>query len=136
DTAGGAYDEHAVRTCLGRPGRLGGAMATPRDIENRLPITGALLLASLLVAVDITIANVALPHMQGSFSASQDQTAWVLTSYIVATALMTPLSGWLASRIGYKRIFLISIGGFTLASVMCGASTNLFEIVLFRFIQG
>jgi len=111
-------------------------MASPRDIANRLPITGALLLASLLVAVDITIANVALPHMQGSFSSSQDQTAWVLTSYIVATALMTPLSGWLASRIGYKRIFLISIGGFTLASVMCGASTTLAEIVVFRFIQG
>jgi DHA2 family multidrug resistance protein len=94
------------------------------------------MLGSMLVAIDTTIANVALPHMQGSFSSSQDQTAWVLTSYIVAAAVMTPLSGWLGSRIGFKATFLISIGGFTAASLLCGLSTNLAEIVVFRFLQG
>jgi DHA2 family multidrug resistance protein len=111
-------------------------MATARDVANRLPITVALLMGSLLVAVDTTIANVALPHMQGSFSSSQDQTAWVLTSYIVGAAIMTPLGGWLASRLGYKRVMLISIGGFTLASVACGSSTSLVGIVACRFLQG
>jgi DHA2 family multidrug resistance protein len=94
------------------------------------------MVASMLVAIDTTIANVALPHMQGSFSSSQDQTAWVLTSYIVAAAVMTPLSGWLGTRVGFKRTFLISIAGFAAASLLCGLSTNLTEIVIFRFIQG
>ena len=69
-------------------------MASQKDIANRIPITGALMLATLMNTLDSTIANVALPHMQGSLSASQDQITWVLTSYIVANAIMTPLSGW------------------------------------------
>ncbi|MBV9995494.1 MAG: DHA2 family efflux MFS transporter permease subunit [Caulobacteraceae bacterium] len=111
-------------------------MASARDVANRLPITAALVLGSLLVAMDVTIANVSLPHMQGSFSASQEQTAWVLTSYIVATAVMIPMSGWLAARLGFKRVFLVSVGGFIAASILCGASTSLLEIVAFRFLQG
>jgi DHA2 family multidrug resistance protein len=111
-------------------------MTSAKDIANRIPITVGLLLGSMLVSIDTTIANVALPHMQGSFSTSRDQTSWVLTFYIVGTAIMTPLGGWLASRVGYKLVFLVSIGGFTIASLLCGLSTNLFEIVAFRFAQG
>jgi DHA2 family multidrug resistance protein len=111
-------------------------MASAKDVENRIPLTGALMLATLMNTLDSTIANVALPHIQGSVSAAQDQITWVLTSYIIATAIMLPLSGWLSEKIGRKKMFLISIGGFTLASVLCGVATSLPEIVLYRLIQG
>jgi DHA2 family multidrug resistance protein len=94
------------------------------------------MLATVMNSLDSTIANVALPHMQGSFSASQDQMTWVLTSYIVATAIMTPLSGWLSVRVGRKLMFLVSIAGFTVASMACGVASSLAEIVVFRLIQG
>ena len=111
-------------------------MASQKDIANRLPITGALMLATLMNTLDQTIANVALPHIQGSVSAAQDQIVWVLTSYIIATAIMTPLSGWLSMKIGRKTMFLASIAGFTVASILCGIATSLPEIVIFRLIQG
>jgi len=111
-------------------------MASQRDIENRHPITGALMLATLMNTLDSTIANVALPHIQGSISAAQDQVTWVLTSYIIAAAIMTPLSGWLSLKIGRKRMFLMSIAGFTAASMLCGIATSLPEIVFFRLLQG
>jgi DHA2 family multidrug resistance protein len=94
------------------------------------------MLASIMSALDITIANVALPRIQGSVSATQDQMAWVLTSYIVAAAIMTPLSGWLAGQIGRKKVFLYSVAGFTVASMLCGAAQSLPQIVLARLIQG
>ncbi len=94
------------------------------------------MLATLMNTLDSTIANVALPHMQGSLSASQEQIFWVLTSYIIATAIMTPLSGWLSLKFGRKPMFLISISAFTVASMLCGIATNLPEIVIFRLIQG
>lgn len=108
----------------------------PRDRANRWPITISIMLATVMNSLDTTIANVALPHIQGSVSASSDQITWVLTSYIVAAALVTPLSGWLAARIGRKRLFMISISGFTVASMLCGIATSLPEIVLFRLLQG
>lgn len=111
-------------------------MASAADVANRIPITAALILATLMNTLDGTIANVALPHIQGSVSAAADQITWVLTSYIIATAIMTPLSGWLSLRIGRKRMLLISIAGFTVASMLCGIATNLPEIVLFRLLQG
>src|SRR5947209_19262752 len=111
-------------------------MASAKDIANRRPITGALMLATLMNTLDSTIANVALPHIQGSVSAAQDQITWVLTSYIIATAIMTPLSGWLSQRVGRKQMFLISIAGFTIASMLCGVATSLPEIVVFRLLQG
>ena len=80
---------------------------------NRAAITVCVILATLMQALDTTIANVALPYMQGSVSASQDQIAWVLTSYIVAAAIMTPPTGYLAGRFGLKRLFLFSVAGFT-----------------------
>ncbi len=111
-------------------------MVTQHDAKNRIPITISIMLATVMNSLDTTIANVALPHMQGSVSASPEQITWVLTSYIVAAAIMTPLSGWLADRIGRKRTFLISIAGFTVASMLCGIATSLPEIVIFRLLQG
>ena len=94
------------------------------------------MLATFMQGVDTTITNVALPHMQGSLSASQDQIAWVVTSYIVAAAIMTPLTGWLAGRFGIKYVFLISVVGFTIASALCGAATSLAQLVIYRLLQG
>jgi MFS transporter, DHA2 family, multidrug resistance protein len=104
--------------------------------SNRAAITACVSLATLMQALDSTIANVALPHIQGSVSASQDQIAWVLTSYIAAAAIMTPPTGFLASRFGLKPLFLIAVGGFTIASMLCGIAQSLVEIVLFRILQG
>src|ERR1700752_86741 len=94
------------------------------------------MLATLMQGIDNTIANVALPHIQGSLSAAQDQIAWVLTSYIVSAAIMMPLTGWLARPFGLKNLFLMSVGGFTLASALCGSATSLSELVAFRLLQG
>src|ERR1700739_2347444 len=99
-------------------------------------VTLCVILATLMQALDTTIANVALPYMQGSVSASQDQIDWVLTSYIVAAAIMTPPTGFLAGRFGIKRLFIVSIAGFTMASMLCGMSQSLVQIVLFRVFQG
>jgi DHA2 family multidrug resistance protein len=110
--------------------------ATTANGVNRAAITVCVILATLMQALDTTIANVALPYMQGSVSASQDQIDWVLTSYIVAAAIMTPPTGFLASRFGLKRLFLVSIGGFTIASMLCGMAQSLTQIVLFRVLQG
>ena len=103
---------------------------------NRPMITVSIMLATIMQTLDSTIANVALPHMQGALSASQDQIAWVLTAYIVAAAIATPLTGWLVDRFGQKNVFLASIGGFTLASMLCGMSNSLAEIVAARLLQG
>ncbi len=103
---------------------------------NRPMITLSIMLATILQTLDSTIANVALPHMQGSLSASQDQIAWVLTAYIVAAAIATPLTGWLVDRFGQKSILLASIGGFTLASMLCGMANSLAQIVAARLLQG
>jgi len=113
-----------------------GAAAAPKPEIRRGMITVSIMLATIIQALDGTIANVALPHMQGNLSASQDQITWVLTSFIVASAITMPLTGWLCDRFGQKNIFLVSIGGFTLASVLCGMAGNLTEIVAARFIQG
>ena len=103
---------------------------------NRTAITLCVALATLMQALDTTIANVALPYIQGSVAASQDQIAWVLTSYITAAAIMTPPTGFLAGRFGVKRLFLVSIAGFTVASMLCGLANSLVEIVAFRLLQG
>jgi DHA2 family multidrug resistance protein len=92
--------------------------------------------ATIMQALDTTIANVALPYMQGSLSASQDQINWVLTSYIVAAAIMTAPVGWIANRFGRKRIFIVCSGGFTIASVLCGLAQDIDQMVLFRLLQG
>ena len=103
---------------------------------NRPMITIAIMAATLIQTLDSTIANVALPHMQGSLSASQDEITWVLTSYIVAAAIATPLTGWLSDRLSVKRLLAISITGFTIASAFCGMSDTLAQIVASRLLQG
>jgi MFS transporter, DHA2 family, multidrug resistance protein len=111
-------------------------MATESTGINRPAITVCVILATLMQALDTTIANVALPHIQGSVSASREQIAWVLTSYIVAAAIMTPPTGFLAGRFGQKRLFLVSVVGFTVASMLCGLAQSAVQIVLFRILQG
>lgn len=99
-------------------------------------ITIAIMMATVMQVLDTTIVNVALPHMQGSLTASQDEITWVLTSYIVAAAVMTPATGWAGERFGRTRLFMLSVAAFTIASVLCGLATSLTEIVLFRILQG
>ncbi|GEP54888.1 EmrB/QacA family drug resistance transporter [Reyranella soli] len=99
-------------------------------------LTVCIMLATIMQALDTTIANVALPYMQGSLSATADQINWVLTSYIVAAAIATPVTGFLEARLGRKRLFLIAVAGFTAASVLCGIAVSLPEMVAFRLVQG
>jgi DHA2 family multidrug resistance protein len=106
------------------------------DVSNRGMITVSIMLATIMQVVDMTIVNVALPHMQGGMSATQDQISWVLTSYIVSSAIMTPLTGVLAAKFGRKRLFIVSEIGFVLASMLCGSATSLEQIVLYRTLQG
>lgn len=102
----------------------------------RAIITVCSMVATLMQALDTTIANVALPYMQGSLSATPDQITWVLTSYIVAAAIMTAPVGWLAARFGQKRLFIVCLAGFTAASMLCGAAETLDQMVVFRLLQG
>ena len=112
--------------------------ATPGFVRvpNRGIITACTMAATLMQALDSTIANVALPYMQGSLSASYDEITWVLTSYVTAAAIMTAPVGWLASRFGRKNLYLVCVVGFTLASMLCGAAQSLPQMVLFRLLQG
>jgi DHA2 family multidrug resistance protein len=103
---------------------------------RRNMVTICAMTATIMQALDTTIANVALPYMQGTLSASQDQINWVLTSYIVAAAIMTAPVGWIANRFGRKRIFIICSAGFTLASVLCGLAQDINQMVLYRLLQG
>jgi DHA2 family multidrug resistance protein len=106
----------------------------PKPIRNMIALS--IMAAAIMNQIDSTIANVALPHIQGTTSASREQISWVLTSYIIAMAITTPLTGWLADRYGRKRVLMISVVGFTAASGLCGISTNLNELILFRILQG
>jgi DHA2 family multidrug resistance protein len=103
---------------------------------RRTMVTICAMTATIMQALDTTIANVALPYMQGSLSASQDQINWVLTSYIVAAAIMTAPVGWIANRFGRKRVFIVCSAGFTFASVLCGLAQDINQMVLFRLLQG
>ena len=106
------------------------------DPQHRGLVTASVILATVLQAVDTTIANVALPHIGGNLSASLEQMDWVLTSYIVAAAIMMPLSGWLAGRFGRKRVLVLSVVGFTVSSMLCGMAQSIDQIVFFRVLQG
>jgi len=103
---------------------------------QRLLITVCVMMATIMQVLDITIANVSLPYMQGSLSATLDQVSWVLTSYVVAAAVMTAPVGWLAARFGIKKLLVVCIAGFTVASMLCGIAQSIEEIVLYRVIQG
>src|SRR3954465_11946320 len=93
-------------------------------------------LAAFMQILDTSIANVALPHMAGNLGASNDESTWVLTSYLVSNAIVLPISGWLASVFGRKRFFLLFLLGFTVSSLFCGIAPNLSSLILFRVIQG
>jgi DHA2 family multidrug resistance protein len=103
---------------------------------RRLAITICVMMATIMQVLDITIANVAIPYMQGSLNATLDQVSWVLTSYVVAAAVMTAPVGWLAARFGFKKLFIACVTGFTAASMLCGIATSVEEIVLYRIVQG
>src|SRR3954452_8524742 len=102
------------------------------DIANRGFITACVMLAALMQALDSTIANVALPYVQGSLSATSEQINWVLTSYIVAAAIVTPATGILENRLGRRKLFMGSVIGFVVASMLCGAATSLNQMIAFR----
>ena len=110
--------------------------STTTPVRHRALITGCVMLATLMQALDSTIANVALPYMQGSLSATSDQITWVLTSYVIAAAIMTAPVGWLANRFGRRNLLLTCLTGFTVASMLCGAAQSLGQMVLFRLLQG
>jgi DHA2 family multidrug resistance protein len=105
-------------------------------VKHRGAITVSIMLATIMQALDSTIANVALPHMQGSLSAASDTITWVLTSYIIAAAIMTPMAGWLSGRYGRKEVFLVAVAGFTVASMLCGTAESLAQMVIYRLLQG
>jgi DHA2 family multidrug resistance protein len=112
-----------------------GTYAKPTGTRRTL-VTVCAMSATIMQALDTTIANVALPYMQGSLSASLDQINWVLTSYIVAAAIMTAPIGWIADRFGRKTLFITCAAGFTFASVLCGLAQSIGQMVAFRLLQG
>src|ERR1700730_4844632 len=99
-------------------------------------IAFSVMLGTILEVLDSSIVNVSLPHMQGSFSASVDEIAWVVTSYLVAAGIMIPMTGWIAERFGRKRYFVASITMFIVSSALCGVAQSLNQIVFFRLMQG
>ena len=105
-------------------------------VRNTIFVVIGIMMASLLQILDTTIANVAIPHMQASLGATPDEISWVLTSYIVASAVAMPMTGWLADRVGSRRLFILSTAGFVIASMLCGMAQNITEMVLFRALQG
>src|SRR5437763_15848975 len=108
----------------------------PTATTHKWWIALAVMLGTTLEVLDSSIVNVALPHLQGSFSASVDEIAWVVTSYLVANGIMIPMTGWISSRFGRKRYFIGSVITFIIASALCGVAQSLNQIVIFRLLQG
>src|ERR1700719_4404570 len=115
---------------------IGAAQAEPVTPSHKWLVALAVMLGTTLEVLDTSIVNVALPHMQGAFSASVDEIAWVLTSYLVANGIMIPMTAWISSRFGRKRYFLTSVLAFVAASALCGAAQSLTQMITFRMIQG
>ncbi|GGZ96828.1 DHA2 family efflux MFS transporter permease subunit [Novosphingobium arvoryzae] len=105
-------------------------------VRNHGLLMLGVMIAALLQILDSTIANVAVPHMQTSLGANADTINWVLTSYIVAAAVAMPITGWLAERVGTRRLFIWSVAGFILSSMLCGMAQNMTSMVIFRAMQG
>ncbi|WP_029073909.1 DHA2 family efflux MFS transporter permease subunit [Kaistia adipata] len=110
--------------------------ATPVSGSRRAAVTACVMIATLMQALDSTIANVALPYMQGSLATTSTQVNWVLTSYIVAAAILTPATGWLEARFGRRQLFIVCVTGFVVASMLCGTATSIEQMVIYRLIQG
>ncbi len=115
---------------------MNAAATAPTEVPHKGLITLSIMLATIMQVLDTTIANVALPTMTGDLGASQDTITWVLTSYIVASAIMTPATGWVSDRVGKREFFLISIFGFVITSMACGIAWSLPSMVMFRLLQG
>jgi DHA2 family multidrug resistance protein len=111
-------------------------MSESVHVPHRALITASAMMAMLMQTLDSTIANVALPYMQGGMSASRDEVTWVLTSYVIAAAIMTAPVGWMAVRFGRKKLFIGCLSGFVVASMACGAAQTLEQLVAFRLLQG
>ena len=110
--------------------------AAPVTLGRANLISAFTMLATVMVGLDSTIANVALPHMQATVSASQDEISWVITSYVVSSAIAASLTGFLVDRIGRTRLYVISLSGFTIASILCGSAESLGMLVASRTLQG
>src|SRR5271167_2116369 len=108
----------------------------PAEVTHKWIIAISVILCTALEVLDSSIVNVALPHMQGSFSATIDEVTWVVTTYLVAAGIMIPTTGWIAGQFGRKSYFLFSIATFVISSAMCGAAQSLDQMVAFRFLQG
>src|SRR5436190_7841263 len=108
-------------------------MSTP---VNPWIVAIAVMFATFMEVLDTTVVNVSLPHIASSMAATTEEATWAVTSYLVANAIILPMTGWLASRFGRKRLLMMSTAGFTLASLLCGLAPNLASLVLFRIIQG
>jgi MFS transporter, DHA2 family, multidrug resistance protein len=113
-----------------------GAADAPIGTARKWTITGAVMLVTVMQVLDVTVTNVAFPHIQGSLSAGVDEVSWVLTSYLAANAVILPATGWLAAAVGRKRFFLGCTVVFTLASVLCGLAPNITVLLLARMLQG
>jgi MFS transporter, DHA2 family, multidrug resistance protein len=111
-------------------------MSAPSTPVNPWIVAVAVMLATFMEVLDTTVVNVSLPHIASSLSATTEEATWGLTSYLVANAIILPMTGWLASRFGRKRLLMMSTAGFTLASLLCGIAPNLASLVVFRIIQG
>src|SRR5712664_1451419 len=111
-------------------------VAAPRPAINPWIIAVAVTLATFMEVLDTSIANLALPHIAGSLSAGQDESTWVLTSYLVSNAIVLPLSGWLSSIVGRKRFYMTCVFVFTVSSFLCGLAPSLPALIIFRILQG
>ncbi|MFP5249557.1 MAG: MFS transporter, partial [Acidobacteriota bacterium] len=129
-------DSNEDRLPAADAGRTVSAAAPWTPAHNPWLIAASVALAAFMEMLDASIANVALPHMAGSLSSSNDEATWILTSYLVANAIILPLSGWISNTIGRKKYFLLSLGLFTASSVLCGLAPSLSAIIIFRILQG
>src|SRR5215213_6358550 len=119
-----------------RSRRSSPTMSSDHKHVNPWIVAIAVMFATFMEVLDTTVVNVSLPHIASSMAATTEEATWALTSYLVANAIILPMTGWLASTFGRKRLLMLSTAGFTLASFMCGAAPNLASLVIFRIIQG
>src|SRR5271163_1418239 len=108
----------------------------PVPLVNPWLIAATVMIATFMEVLDTSVANVSLPHIAGNLSATVDESTWVLTSYLVANAVILPLSGWLSSILGRKRFYITCVVLFTASSALCGMATSIEQLVLFRVLQG
>ena len=125
-----------MSTIVNVPTNTEGEQAEWKPAANPWMIAVSVMIATFMVVLDSSVANVALPHIAGNLSASTDESTWVLTSYLVSNAIMLPAAGWITRRIGRKRLFMISIVVFTTASLLCGIAITLPMLILARILQG